>query len=224
MVGVRAGVSGASHVARPAAVGQSGGPGRDSRVGVAHQSARELSRDHPGVGGQDLRGQPQGPHDLAGQRITGVTVIGNQARQLTAGQASLDPRHIGQQSPQLAVAAGLVKMTGQGAGQVGIGGRTGPSVRVTVTVAVQQPGVRRGQPCRAEPTLEHVVLQVVGGVPAIARGGEQGPAGELGEQVTHLGLGKLRPPQGPGGLAGKGTAPGEHRQLRVPLLVGLGQI
>ena len=224
MVGVRAGVRGPSHGARPATVAQSGGPVRDSGVRVAQQPARELSRDQLRVGSQDLPGQPQGPHDLAGQRITGVTVIGNQARQLTAVQASLDPRRIGEQSPQFAVAASLVEMTGQGAGQVRVGGRTGPSARVTVTVAVQQPGVRRGQPGRAEPALKHVVLQVVGCVPAIARGGKQGPASELGEQITHLGLVKLRPPQDPGGLAGKGTAPGEHRQLLVPLLVALGQI
>ena len=210
--------------ARPATVGQSGGPVRDSGVGVAQQPARELSRDQLRVGSQDLPGQPQGPHDLAGQRITGVTVIGNQARQLTAGQASLDPRRIGEQSPQLAVAASVVKMTGQGAGQVRVGGRTGPSARVTVTVAVQKPGVRRGQPGRTEPALKHVVLQVVGCVPAIARGGKQGPASELGEQITHLGFRELALPQDPGGLAGKGTAAGEHRQLPVPLLVALGQI
>ena len=191
---------------------------------MAQQPARELSRDQPRVGSQDLPGQPQGPHDLAGQRITGVTVVGNQARQLTGGQASLDPRRIGEQRPQFAVAASLVKMPGQGAGQVRVGGRVGPSARVTVAVAVQQPGMRRGQPSRTEPALKHVVLQVVGRVPAIARGGKQGPASEFGEQITHLGLGKLRPPQGPGGLAGKGTAPGEHRQLLIPLLVALGQI
>jgi hypothetical protein len=39
-----------------------------------------------------------------------------------------------------------------------------------------------------EPVFEHVVLQVVGGIPLFAGSGEQGPAGQFGEQVTRVGL------------------------------------
>ena len=91
--------------------------------------------------------------------------------------------------------------------------------------SVNAPCLRRNRSGLTQTFYAHTFeLQAVGGGPVITRGGKQGPASELGEQITHLGLGKPQPPQNPGGLTGKGTAPGEHRHLLVPSLVTLGQI
>lgn len=84
--------------------------------------------------------------------------------------------------------------------------------------------MRGGPPGGAESAGQDVVLQVVGHIPAIAHGREQGPVDEFGKQVTYFGVRQLWLPKSPGSGAGERAAPGEYRQLRLPSLAGLGQV
>ena len=83
--------------------------------------------------------------------------------------------------------------------------------------------MRSRKPVVAKSALEHLVLQVMCHIPALASGGEQGPAGELGQQTMRHGIRQIAIPQRLRGVEREGAAPGEDRQLLISGLRGLGQ-
>ena len=94
------------------ATGKASGPGCDTGIWMTQQAVGEMRPDERRVGGQRRGRYPQGPHDLASERIAGIPVVTNKLMCRPVGEAGLDPLGVGKNSAQFAAEMCVVQVTG----------------------------------------------------------------------------------------------------------------
>ncbi len=94
------------------ATGKASGPGCDAGIWMTQQAVGEMRPDERRVGGQRRGRYPQGPHDLASERIARIPVVTNKLMCTPVGEAGLDPLGVGKNSAQFAAEMCVVQVTG----------------------------------------------------------------------------------------------------------------
>ena len=92
--------------------GKASGPGGDTGIWMTQQAVGEMGPDERRVGGQRRGRYPQGPDDLASERIAGIPVVTNELMCRSVGEAGLDPLGVGKNSAQFAAEMCVVQVTG----------------------------------------------------------------------------------------------------------------